>query len=91
MAFNGQATGLGMADFLTGNLSQLTQGGPYNGTSSIAGNTDILISYTYKIAIASGKGNDYGLASAFGIVIFFIVATISGISFWRSKTLETVR
>ena len=73
------------------NIYLLTQGGPYNGTSSIAGNTDILISYTYKIAIASGKGNDYGLASAFGIVIFFIVAAISGISFWRSKTLENMR
>jgi arabinogalactan oligomer/maltooligosaccharide transport system permease protein len=73
------------------NIYLLTQGGPYNGTSSIAGNTDILISYTYKIAIASGKGNDYGLASALGIIIFFIVAAISGVSFWRSKTLETMR
>jgi arabinogalactan oligomer/maltooligosaccharide transport system permease protein len=73
------------------NVYLLTQGGPYNGTSSIAGNTDILISYTYKVAIASGKGNDYGLASAFGIVIFFIVAAISGVSFWRSKSLESVR
>jgi arabinogalactan oligomer/maltooligosaccharide transport system permease protein len=73
------------------NVYLLTQGGPYNGTSSIAGNTDILISYTYKLAIASGKGNDYGLASAVAIIIFFIVAGISGISFWRSTSLETVR
>jgi arabinogalactan oligomer/maltooligosaccharide transport system permease protein len=73
------------------NVYLLTAGGPYNGASSVAGNTDILISYTYKIAIASGKGNDYGLASAIGIIIFFIVATISGISFWRSKSLETMQ
>ncbi len=73
------------------NVYLLTGGGPYTGTSSIAGNTDILISYTYKLAIASGKGNDYGLASAIGIVIFFIVASISGISFWRTKSLETLR
>jgi arabinogalactan oligomer/maltooligosaccharide transport system permease protein len=73
------------------NVYLLTNGGPYTGASSIAGNTDILISYTYKLAIASGKGNDYGLASAVGIIIFFIVAAISGISFWRSKTLETLR
>jgi arabinogalactan oligomer/maltooligosaccharide transport system permease protein len=73
------------------NVYLLTAGGPYNGASSIAGNTDILISYTYKLAIASGKGNDYGLASAVGIIIFFIVAAISGISFWRSKSLETMR
>ncbi len=73
------------------NVYLLTQGGPYNTASSIAGNTDILISYTYKLAIASGKGSDYGLASAVAIIIFFIVAGISGFSFWRSKSLETMR
>jgi arabinogalactan oligomer/maltooligosaccharide transport system permease protein len=73
------------------NVYLLTGGGPYNGDSSIAGNTDILISYTYKLAIAAGKGSDYGLASAVSIIIFFIVAGISGISFWRTKSLETLR
>ena len=73
------------------NVYLLTGGGPYTGSSSIAGNTDILISYTYKVAIASGKGSDYGLASAVAIIIFFIVALISGVSFWRTKTLETMR
>jgi arabinogalactan oligomer/maltooligosaccharide transport system permease protein len=73
-----------------GNIYLLTGGGPYPGTSSIAGSTDILITYTYKLAIASGKGNDYGLASAVGIVIFFIVASISGVTFWRSKSLENM-
>ncbi len=73
------------------NVYLLTGGGPYNSASSIAGNTDILISYTYKLAIAAGKGSDYGLASAVGIIIFFIVAGISGVSFWRSKSLETMR
>jgi arabinogalactan oligomer/maltooligosaccharide transport system permease protein len=73
------------------NIYLLTGGGPYSGTSSVAGSTDILISYTYKLAIASGKGNDYGLASTVGIVIFFIVASISGFSFYRSKSLENMR
>jgi arabinogalactan oligomer/maltooligosaccharide transport system permease protein len=73
------------------NVYLLTGGGPYNSDSSIAGNTDILISYTYKIAIAAGKGSDYGLASAVAIIIFFIVASISGVSFWRSKSLENIR
>ena len=72
------------------NIYLLTGGGPYAGTSSIAGSTDILISYTYKIAIATGKGQDYGLASALSIIIFFIVASISGVSFWRSKSLENL-
>ena len=69
----------------------LTGGGPYSGTSSVAGSTDILISYTYKLAIASGKGSDYGLASTVGIVIFFIVASISGFTFFRTKSLENMR
>jgi arabinogalactan oligomer / maltooligosaccharide transport system permease protein len=73
------------------NVYLLTGGGPYNGASSVAGSTDILISYTYKIAIASGKGSDYGLASSVAIIIFFIVATISGVAFWRTKSLETLR
>ncbi len=73
------------------NIYLLTGGGPYTGTSSIAGSTDILISYTYKLAIAAGKGNDYGLASAVSIIIFFIVASISGVSFWRTKSLESMR
>jgi len=69
----------------------LTQGGPPAGDQSVAGSTDILISYTYKVAFASGKGSDYALASAISILIFFIVATISGVAFWRSKALETLR
>ncbi len=73
------------------NVYLLTQGGPYTGASSVAGNTDILISYTYKVAIASGTGGNYALASAFAIIIFFVVAGISGVSFWRTKSLETLR
>jgi ABC-type sugar transport system permease subunit len=73
------------------NIYLLTHGGPYTGTSAIAGNTDILISYTYKVAIASATGGNYALASAFAIVIFFVVALISGISFWRTKSLEALR
>jgi ABC-type sugar transport system permease subunit len=73
------------------NIFLLTGGGPYSGTSAVAGSTDILISYTYKLAIASGKGSDYGLASTVGIVIFVIVASISGFSFYRSKSLENMR
>jgi arabinogalactan oligomer/maltooligosaccharide transport system permease protein len=73
------------------NVYLLTGGGPCSGTSSIACSTDILISYTYKLAIATGKGNDYGLASTVGIVIFFIVASISAFGFYRSKSLENMR
>ena len=56
-----------------------------------AGDTDILISYTYKLAFSSGKGQDYALASAVAMIIFFITAVIAAIGFWRTKQLENVR
>ncbi len=73
------------------NIYLLTGGGPALEGSSVAGATDILISYTYKIAFAAGKGNDFGLASAISIIIFLIVGTISAISFARSKALREER
>jgi arabinogalactan oligomer / maltooligosaccharide transport system permease protein len=66
----------------------LTGGGPPAEDQSVAGSTDILISYTYKLAFSAGKGTDFGLAAALSIVIFVIVATISAAAFWRSRTLE---
>ncbi|MDX6388794.1 MAG: hypothetical protein QOD85_2596, partial [Gaiellaceae bacterium] len=41
-------------------------------------------------AIATGKGQDFALASAVAIIIFFIVGTISGVLFYRSKSLENL-
>jgi arabinogalactan oligomer/maltooligosaccharide transport system permease protein len=73
-----------------GNIYLLTGGGPSVGDNTVAGATDILISYTYKIAFANGLGQDYGLASAVSIIIFLIVATISTISFSRTKVLENL-
>jgi arabinogalactan oligomer/maltooligosaccharide transport system permease protein len=73
------------------NIYLLTGGGPAANDQSIAGSTDILISYTWKLAFQAGKGNDYALASTIAILIFFIVATISAVSFWRTKALESLR
>lgn len=73
------------------NIYLLTGGGPPSEDQTIAGATDILITYTYKLAFEAGKGNDFGLASAVSIFIFLIVATISAIAFWRTKSLENVR
>jgi arabinogalactan oligomer/maltooligosaccharide transport system permease protein len=70
------------------NIFLLTGGGPAQDNSSIAGSTDILISYTYKLALATGKGSDYGLACAVSVIIFFIVALIAGVGFWRSGALR---
>ena len=72
------------------NIFLLTGGGPALNDSPVAGATDILISYTYKIAFAAGKGQDYGLASAIAILIFITVGTISAISFSRTRALENL-
>jgi len=68
----------------------LTEGGPYGEEQSVAGSTDILVSYTYKVAFQTGRGGDYGLAAALSILIFLIVAAISAISFTRTKSLENL-
>jgi arabinogalactan oligomer / maltooligosaccharide transport system permease protein len=73
-----------------GNIYLLTGGGPSVGDNTIAGATDILISYTYKIAFAAGLGQDYGLASAISLIIFFVVAGISWAAFSRTKSLENL-
>jgi maltose/maltodextrin transport system permease protein len=70
------------------NIYLLTGGGPTVSGSSVAGATDILISYTYKLALGSGNGNNYALASAISIVIFAITAGISAIGFSRTAVLE---
>jgi len=73
------------------NIYLLTGGGPASNDQSIAGSTDILISYTWKLAFQAGKGTDYALASTIAILIFLIVATISAVSFWKTKALENLR
>jgi arabinogalactan oligomer / maltooligosaccharide transport system permease protein len=67
----------------------LNRGGPpIAGAQTPAGHTDILISYTYRLAFESGRGADWGLASAIAIIIFLMVATISAISFRNTRALE---
>lgn len=74
-----------------GAIYLLTGGGPtIISSGGIAGHTDILISYTYKLAFLSGKGNDYGLASAVSFINFMLVASISIYSFRKSRTMENM-
>jgi len=72
------------------NIYFLTAGGPPQANSAVAGSTDILISYTYKLAIATGKGQDFALASAVTVIVFFITAIISTLGFARTRVLEEV-
>ena len=67
----------------------LTGGGPRNDLDGeVAGATDILISYTYRIAFGTNV-QDLGFASAISVIIFFIVATISLFGIRKSKVLDS--
>jgi ABC-type sugar transport system permease subunit len=71
-------------------IQLLTTGGPPMSAATAAGHTDILLSYTYRLAFAGGRGSDYGFASAIGIFIFLIVGTITFLNFRFTNTLEKV-
>lgn len=69
----------------------LTGGGPRNDLDGeVAGATDILISYTYRIAFGTNIQN-LGLASAISVIIFIIVAAISLYGIRKSKVLESFK
>ncbi|ODN30291.1 ABC transporter permease subunit [Fervidobacterium thailandense] len=73
------------------NIYLLTGGGPaMPNTTTPAGATDILISYTYKLAFEGGRGQDFGFASAISILIFLIVGSLSFINFKLSGSFEEV-
>ncbi len=73
------------------NIYLLTRGGPAMSDSlTNAGSTDILISYTYKLAFQGERGQDFGYASAIALFIFIIVAGISFIQFRFAGTFEEV-
>ena len=58
-------------------IALLTNGRPdYLNTKVPAGTTDILVSYTYRIAFQD-SGQNFGLAAAISTVIFFMVALLS--------------
>ncbi len=58
-------------------ISLLTDGRPdYLNTKLPAGTTDILVSYTYRIAFTDA-GTNFGLAAAISTLIFFMVALLS--------------
>lgn len=52
-------------------------GGPPMSAGTVAGHTDLLLSYTYRLAFAGASGTDYGFAAAIGIFIFIIVGTLT--------------
>jgi maltose/maltodextrin transport system permease protein len=57
----------------------LTGGGPKMVGGGIAGETDLLVNYTFNIAFRD-SGTNYGLASAIATVLFFIVGFLSWVN-----------
>lgn len=69
----------------------LTEGGPpLTGYDVPVGSTDLLISFTFDLALAGGRGNQYALATAIVVIIFLVLATTSALSFRLTKKLETI-
>lgn len=67
-------------------IQLLTNGSPdIIGSSTPAGHTDLLVSYTYRIAFEGGGGQDFGLASAIATIIFLMVGALALINLRVSK------
>ncbi|MEU1808552.1 ABC transporter permease subunit [Micromonospora aurantiaca (nom. illeg.)] len=66
-----------------------TEGGPFAPDNPTNGATDLLITYTYRLAFGA-QGAEFGLAATVSIFIFAIVATVSAISFRRTRKQEEV-
>ena len=72
-------------------IDLVNEGGPpIVGASTPAGQTDILISYTYRLAFSAGRGADFGMASTIAIIIFILIASITAVNFRFTRQLEEV-
>lgn len=59
-------------------IQLLTEGNPSMiGTSTPAGHTDLLVSYTYRIAFEGSGTQDFGLAAAIAVIIFILVSILA--------------
>lgn len=66
-----------------------TDGAPFPADNPSNGATDLLITYTYRLAFGAA-GAQYGFAAAISIFIFVIVAGVSWVSFRRTRHSEEV-
>lgn len=70
----------------------LTQGGPdQQGREATARSTDILLSWGYNTAFASSGGQNFALASAIALIIFFLTLAISLVNFKAAGVFEEAR
>lgn len=67
----------------------LTEGGPFTPDNPTAGGTDILISYTVRLAFGGG-GAQFGFASAIAALLFVITGVMATVQFRATRALEEV-
>jgi arabinogalactan oligomer/maltooligosaccharide transport system permease protein len=70
-------------------IFMVSEGGPFPPDNPQIGATDLLITYTYRLAFGA-QGAQYGFAAAVSVFIFLIVAVISIVGFRRTRALEEV-
>jgi len=68
----------------------LTGGGPFTGSPINGGQTDLLITYTFRLAFGTNQ-QLLGFASAIAMLIFLIVAGVSAYGFSLTKKLEEMK
>lgn len=69
-------------------IELFNNGGPPMGAATVAGHSDILLSYTYRLAFSGAAGTDYGFAAAVSIFIFLIIAPITYFNFRLTRRFE---
>jgi arabinogalactan oligomer/maltooligosaccharide transport system permease protein len=67
----------------------LTEGGPFDPANPGAGDTDILISYTFRLAFG-GSGAQFGFAAAISVLLFVITGLMAAAQFRATRALEEV-
>ncbi|WP_449061843.1 ABC transporter permease subunit, partial [Planomonospora algeriensis] len=67
----------------------ITSGGPFPADNPAVGATDLLITYTFRLAFGQ-QGAQYGLASAMSVYVYLIVAVLSIVSFRRTRVFQEV-
>jgi arabinogalactan oligomer/maltooligosaccharide transport system permease protein len=70
-------------------IELLTHGGPFSPDNPNAGGTDILISYTVRLAFGE-RGAQFGFASAIAALLFAITAVMAAAQFRGTRSLEEV-
>ena len=70
-------------------IELLTHGGPFTPDNPDAGATDILISYTVRLAFGAG-GAQFGFASAVATLLFVITGVLAAAQFRTTRRLEEV-